>query len=34
MPTWAAWILVVAGLTVGTSLLASWWREANSEDDE
>lgn len=27
MPTWAAWILVAAGLAVGCSLLASWWRD-------
>lgn len=27
MPEWAQWILVAAGLAVGCSLLASWWRD-------
>lgn len=27
MPSWAQWVLVVAGLAVGGSLLASWWRD-------
>lgn len=27
MPAYAQWILVTAGLLVGASLLASWWRD-------
>jgi len=27
MHAYAQWILVVAGLAVGVSLLASWWRD-------
>lgn len=27
MPVWAQWVLIVAGLAVGGSLLASWWRD-------
>ena len=27
MPAYAQWILIVVGLLVGGSLLASWWRD-------
>jgi hypothetical protein len=27
MPTWVQWVLVGAGLAVGVSLVASWWRD-------
>ncbi len=27
MPAWAQWILIAAGLALGASLLASWWRD-------